>query len=143
MMKRNLAAIVICLISGLMLAGCKGNSTDNKDAVKDKPTEIAEAATEEKETEPSEEKTEEKTEEKGTEETNSEPTETAESDDPEKLYEPVFSEAYEVIDYGYNFDKEYEYVSGGFTEKVMYSEGVDLLKDIGYYLEDMSGDGIP
>ena len=73
MMKRNLAAIVICLISGLMLAGCKGNSTDNKDAVKDKPAEIAEAATEEIETEPSEEKTEEKTEEKGTEETNSEP----------------------------------------------------------------------
>ena len=82
MMKRNLAAIVICLISGLMLAGCKGNSTDNKDAVKDKPAEIAEAATEEIETESSEEKTEEKTEEKGTEETNSEPTETAETEDP-------------------------------------------------------------
>ena len=51
MMKRNLAAIVICLVSGLMLAGCKGNNTDNKDAVKDKPAEIAEAATEVKETE--------------------------------------------------------------------------------------------
>ena len=139
MMKRYLNAIIICLVSGLMLAGCKGNSTDDMSTLKEEPESITEAATEEKATETSEEKTEEK----ATEEVNSEPVETAETEDPEKLYEPVFSEAFEVIDYGYNFDREYEYVSGGFTEKVMYSEGVDLLKDIGYYMEDMSGDGIP
>lgn len=141
-MKKQFITIMICSSACMILAGCKGKSTENSDALKGKLEKIAETAEEEKETDPYGDKIE-KTTEEPTEEPDEEPAETSEPEDPEKLYEPVFSEAFEVIDYGYNFDREYKYVSGGFTEKVMYSEGLDLLKDIGYVLEDLSGDGIP
>ena len=63
--------------------------------------------------------------------------------DYEALYAPVFDEVLDVLDYGFNIDREYKYVSGGLSEKVMYSKDEDLLNSIGYLLTDMSGDGIP
>ncbi|MCR5507505.1 MAG: hypothetical protein K6F34_02340 [Lachnospiraceae bacterium] len=59
------------------------------------------------------------------------------------MYKPVFDEVLGVIEYGYNMDKEYDYVSGGLSEKVMYNDDEDLMETIGYYIEDISGDGVP
>ena len=63
--------------------------------------------------------------------------------DYKALYAPVFDEVFEVLDYGFNIDKEYKYVSGGLSEKVMYSGDDDLLNSIGYQMTDLSGDGVP
>jgi hypothetical protein len=63
--------------------------------------------------------------------------------DYNEIYAPVFDEIFDVLDYGFNIDREYKYVSGGLSEKVMYSRDDDLLKSIGYQLTDISGDGVP
>lgn len=70
-------------------------------------------------------------------------TETRNDTDYESEYAPVFDEVLEVLDYGFNMDKEYKYVSGGLSEKVMYSGDDDLLNSIGYLMTDLSGDGVP
>ena len=62
--------------------------------------------------------------------------------DYEKMYAPVFDEVIEVLNNGLDHDKDYEYISDGLMERVMYPGEEDLLDDIGYILEDISGDGI-
>ncbi len=59
------------------------------------------------------------------------------------LYAPVFEEVFDVLDYGFNIDREYRYVSGALSDEVMYSGDDDLFDSIGYQLTDMTGDGIP
>ena len=61
----------------------------------------------------------------------------------EEIYAPVLSEVYEVMDKGYDYDRTYKYISDGLMERAMYPGDDDLMKVIGYVIEDMSGDGIP
>ncbi|MCR5734468.1 MAG: hypothetical protein K6G22_07690 [Lachnospiraceae bacterium] len=61
----------------------------------------------------------------------------------EEVYDPVFTEILDVIDYGYNIDREYDYLSGSLTEHINYGGMKDPLNEVGYRLEDISGDGIP
>ena len=63
--------------------------------------------------------------------------------DPETAYQPVFDEILEIIEYGYNMDREYDYASGELTQKIDLGEKENLLDEIGYHYEDISGDGIP
>ena len=67
------------------------------------------------------------------------------SDEPdyEAVYAPVFAEVLEVIENGYDYEKEYRYVSDGLVEKIMYPGDGDLMDAVGYVLMDVSGDGVP
>lgn len=64
-------------------------------------------------------------------------------EDHEAAYEPVFSEILDVINYGYNIDREYAYLSGSLSEHINYGGMKDPLEEVGYCFEDISGDGIP
>lgn len=139
MKRKSLAAAIICLMSTILLAGCGETAKTPDSTLKDQLDSVKEEAKEE-ETEddtPDEEKPEEVREEDNDQE------EAVDDTDYEALYAPVFDEVFEVLDYGFNMDKEYKYVSGGLSEKVMYSGDDDLLKSIGYQMTDLSGDGIP
>ncbi len=61
----------------------------------------------------------------------------------EDIYEPVFTEILDIINYGYNIDSEYDYASGSLTEHINYGGMKDPLNEVGYRLEDISGDGVP
>ena len=59
------------------------------------------------------------------------------------VYEPVFTEVLDIINNGYDYEKQYKYVSDGLIERVMYPSDDDLLNDTGYIMQDISGDGVP
>ena len=59
------------------------------------------------------------------------------------LYAPVLKETLEVINEGYDYEKEYRFMSDGLMEKVNYEDKQVLLKDIGYLVEDIDSDGVP
>ena len=59
-----------------------------------------------------------------------------------KLYAPVMHEMLDVIQKGYDFDKEYPYVSNALIERVMYADRDAVSKNVGYLLMDVNGDGI-
>ena len=61
----------------------------------------------------------------------------------ESIYAPVIDELLEAIEDGYDYEKAYEYLSEGLIERLMYGEKDTLPDEIGYWLEDYSGDGIP
>ncbi len=61
----------------------------------------------------------------------------------EDVYEPVFTEILDVINYGYNIDREYDYLSGSLSEYINYGGMKNPLNEVGYHLEDIGGDGIP
>ena len=69
--------------------------------------------------------------------------ENTDSLDYEAIYEPALSENLDLIEYGYDDEKDYKYVSSGMIEKVMYEEKELLLQEVGCVIEDISGDGIP
>ena len=158
MKRRSLAAIVICLIGIMLFTGCSYSEpagTDLKDRLENinLPSESeTENATDGMQDDEKDIKAKnlDKEEDSETENRNEEEDTEAESQDEvsddkdyEALYAPVFDEVFEVLDYGYNFDREYRYVSGGLSERIIYSQDEDLLNSIGYLLTDMSGDGIP
>lgn len=152
-MKVKITTVIICLISMMFIAGCGSKPAD--DLLKDKLENIDSVSKEEdtKDKNRDEEKSEKKKKKKKSDnkksdkekETAEEETKDDTSDDVnyEVFYAPVFNEVFEVLDYGFNIDREYKYVSGGLSEKVMYSKDEDLLNSIGYLLTDMNGDGIP
>lgn len=153
-MKRMTVMLIAGAMSGIMLTGCgdKAATPEPAEAV----TEVSEATETVKETEAlessaeaasnSEEKNEDKRRRfkgKPEEDNANEQASKEESTDYEALYEPVFSEILEIIDYGYNMDREYTYASGNLTDAIDYGSVDKPLDEIGYRLEDMSGDGIP
>ncbi|MCR5301209.1 MAG: hypothetical protein K6E49_02085 [Lachnospiraceae bacterium] len=139
---KKIKAVLICLIGVMLLAGCGGSNSADID-LKDKLKNVS-AGSEESDT--GDEKQDEEKSEKKKKKKKSSGDDTKDASDEidyEALYAPVFDEVFEVLDYGFNIDKEYDYVSGGLSEKVMYSQDDDLLNSIGYLITDMSGDGIP
>ncbi len=123
----------------MLLAGCAG-APENE--VKEEPASATEEAEEDWVAINDEEKSEKKRKNRKKDE-NKEEAAAADEADYNALYAPVFDEVFEVLDYGFNIDREYRYVSGGLSEKVMYSQDDDLLNSIGYVLTDLSGDGVP
>ena len=78
------------------------------------------------------------------EEAGGEPAAESEAEpDYEACYAPVLDEVLAVVTDGYDYDREYRYVSNGLMEKCMYPGDEDLTEAVGFLLEDMSGDGIP
>lgn len=59
------------------------------------------------------------------------------------FYAPVIEEILGMIEDGYDYEKEYQYCSNGIMERVNYGKKDELLKSIGYKIEDISGDAIP
>ena len=137
MKRKSFLTVFICLLSAMIFAGC-GASADSNAA--DKPENVKE----ETEKEEDESKDKEKAQKKKKKKKEKKQEETAVDEaDYKAVYAPVFDEVFEVLDYGFNIDKEYKYVSGGLSEKVMYSGDDDLLNSIGYQMTDLSGDGVP
>ena len=64
-------------------------------------------------------------------------------EDYEALYRPVIDEILATIEDGYDYEKAYDYLSEGLVERLMYGEKDSLPDEIGYWLEDYSGDGVP
>ncbi len=139
MRRKSFATIIICLIAAMILAGCGAAAGSS---LKDKTENVREDAEEEgAEDDRSDEAKPEKKKKKKKVKKNTE--EAVEERDYYEVYMPVFDEVFEVLDYGFNMDKEYKYVSGGLSEKVMYSGDEDLFSSIGYLMTDLSGDGVP
>lgn len=130
----SFSVIVICLMTATLLAGCGADSDSD---LKNETQNVKEEAVQEKTEDDS--RDEAKSEDKDGEQEKT----AADEADYKAVYAPVFDEVFEVLDYGFNMDREYKYVSGGLSEKVMYSGDDDLQKSIGYQMADLSGDGVP
>ncbi len=63
--------------------------------------------------------------------------------DYEAMYKEVLAENLEIILNGYDYEKEYRNTSNGIIERVMYRSSDELLKSIGYVLQDINGDAVP
>ena len=144
MIKKQIV-IIVCIIICFVLTGCQ-NSSDNADDIKNKLKSGIESKME-KEAAADSEETETEPETKPETISEESPVEKDLKDDSgidyEALYEPVFTEILEIIDYGYNIDREYEYASGNLTDMIDSGEKDNPLDQIGYRLEDISGDGVP
>ncbi len=142
-MKRTVIALLFSMTFCLLLAGCKGKDAGSSDGKGPKNTL---ASSEDK----SEENKKEKKEKKDKKEKKRVPVSGKLEEDEEDtdisyedIYEPVLTEAREVINKGYDPDREYEYLSTGLMERVMYPEDDNLSEVIGYYFKDCNGDDIP
>ena len=61
----------------------------------------------------------------------------------ETIYEPILKENLDVIKNGYDPDKEYQYLSDALIDKVIYEKKELVLQEVGYAIEDISGDSVP
>nr|MCR5108021.1 hypothetical protein [Lachnospiraceae bacterium] len=61
----------------------------------------------------------------------------------EGAYDEVLSVISDAVKAGSDYDSASEYVSNGLIEKLMYPGDSVLEEDIGYAIEDISGDGVP
>ncbi|MBR6257896.1 MAG: hypothetical protein IKR23_11000 [Lachnospiraceae bacterium] len=137
MRKKNLwnrgAGLLVILPLALSLSACDGGSSGNNrdlyEADEETPT-------------PTEKAEEQPTEADPTPEPDIEPIQEAKPD-YEEIYAPVLQENLDAIQNGYDYDKEYDYISNGMLEKIMYSDKDVLLDSIGYAIVDVTGDGIP
>ncbi len=58
------------------------------------------------------------------------------------VYEPVLDCYYDMIVNGYDADRDYEYMSTGLMEELMYSQD-KMIDTAGYLIKDISGDQVP
>lgn len=125
MQRKRITLFLMSAITCCLLAGCGKTSVPTSD-------EIAEATSKTAESDTDTQKSEEN-------------AETAQENDTdyEACYAPVFDEVLGVVTDGYDFEKNYSYVSDGLMEKCMYPGDGDLSETVGYVLDDISGDGIP
>ena len=141
MKRKSLAAIIICLMMCGILAGCAASSAAS---LTDKPESTGEDTSAADDVTDGDEPDEDEPEDDESDGGNIDEQEDWESiTDYEKLYAPVFDEVSEVLHNGFDYDMQYDYVSDGLMERVMYPGEEDLLDDVGYVMEDVSGDGIP
>ncbi|MCR5010980.1 MAG: hypothetical protein K6A72_01425 [Lachnospiraceae bacterium] len=130
----RLAGIMMGLV---LLGGCAGNSGNSSQPID-----------EQEEVEVTEETAENDDDENGTEESgdpagNQDVPAALSQEDYESIYAPVIDEVNAVIEEGYDYEKQYTYLSDGLIEKIMYGVPDTLPDEIGYVLEDVSGDGVP
>ena len=139
-MKKRSLKLAGILLSAVMLCGCAVNLGNGAEPVM------------QEETEPTEESAENEDEDSGKANDREESSEMPEEqdvaaelsqEDYEALYSPVIDEIMNTIEEGYDYEKSYEYLSEGLIERLMYGEKDSLPDEIGYWLEDYSGDGVP
>ena len=130
MIRRNLykKGRVFFLAGVLMGAAAFSGCQNTKEPATEKP-----AATEEKTT--AENKT---TEEKTTENTTEDKGEMTEVD-YNAVYQEIIDEIQEVVDFGYDSNRDYKYITPGIMEKVTYG----MNDSLGYIIEDVNGDDVP
>ncbi len=140
-MKRIIYSILFSMTLCLLLAGCKDKDVGS---LGDNATGNTQASSDDKSEEPVEKK-EEKKDDTITAPASDEDVEEDEKDDIgyEDIYEPVLMEARDVINNGYDPDRDYEYLSTGIMERVMYPGDDNLSEVLGYYYKDCNGDDIP
>ena len=137
MKKKNLwnrgLGLLVVLPLTFSLAACDSNSPSGRDHYED-----------------DEEDEETPTPTKAVEETPTEEAPTQEPDntsaakpDYDAIYAPILEEVLEAVRDGYDFDKDYSYLSTGIMERCMYGDKNLLLNSIGYMIADISGDGVP
>ena len=144
MKRRYLYFIMITIMSGLLMAGCGSKSKESDlSAMLDKTEEKAEEETEDKKEDKEEKETKKKPKKEKKKSDADEEEKAEESIDHEAVYQPVFDEIFEIIDYGYNMDREYTYASNGLVDKIETARNEGNMDEIGYRYEDVSGDGIP
>ncbi len=129
-LKKYTIMLLICL-TAVLLAGCAGKDKVVSPQVQESPG--SEAGNEE----PS------KAEDETVEETTAEQPDVADGTDYEAVYEPILDEVREVVINGYDFDREYKYISNGIMERAMYNEDGGLKNTLGYALMDLNRDGVP
>ena len=136
-MRKSLLTIIICLISSMLIAGCGaasgGSASDKAENVKD-----------EEDGGKDEDKPEKKKKKKSKKKNNDDWESVSEDNAAfvEDIYAPVLEEVRDVVENGYDHDRNYDYVGDGLMERSMYPDGDDLGEVIGYYLHDMNGDGV-
>ena len=135
-MRKRVLCAFFCTICFLLPAGCAGQNKSQADGAS-----AASEATETEEGSGSETEEEVRTVDTVTEETEAEETE-APGIDYEEIYTPVLSSIREMIQEGYDFEKDYDYGTTGIVERIMYPGDDDLMQVIGYVIEDINGDGI-
>ena len=147
MKRRQLVTIIAGLIICCIFAGCSAPVdtalADKLQTVKESEKDITE---EEKEEDPGEKETKKRSKKEADisdEKTDDEVAKADEGTDYKALYQPVFDEILDIIEYGYNIDREYDYASGSLTEHINNGGMNDPLNEVGYRLEDISKDGIP
>ncbi len=138
-MKRSIVKILICALICLLIAGCKGNGAKSDDGSGPQsslaPSENKEADTEEKENDKKKDKKDRVP--------LSGKVEKEDSDlDPDEIYKDVLDEVRDVLNNGYDDNKDYDYISTGIMERVMYPGDDSLSEAIGYYYHDFNDDGI-
>lgn len=79
--------------------------------------------------------------ERAAEETKASAAETAA--DYAALYAPVLDETFSVLWNGFDEDAEYRYVSSGVLELANWGDAREHIRNAGWRMEDVSGDGIP
>lgn len=131
---------MICIFAAALFAGC--SSLPISQAEKTEPEKKQEEVKEDS-ADNTKAKKKKKTHKKDKDEWTSLEENASADTDYEAVYEPVFTEIFDIIDYGYNIDREYKYASGDLTRKIDTGEINNLLDEIGYRYEDISGDGVP
>ena len=127
-MKRNAnraAAAMLAVLLILLCAGCSRAKPAEEPAPAPAQTETPTPAAEQP---PAEEPTEEPAE---------------ETADVPGVYALVLDEACAVLYNGMDYDEEYRSLSTGVMEAAVQGEGETLLRELGYALQDLSGDGVP
>lgn len=150
MNRRKITGIIAVLLSGLLLTGCvvtppemrdEDTGIDQVSVPKDPVKDNTETEAGPSETDPETETDTETETDPGTETTTEGSVE--DSVDYESFYAPVLDEILNAIDVGLENITETHYLSTGVTERLMYAEKDELLKNLGYFITDVSGDGIP
>lgn len=145
-MRRINPAVIIVTVFCLILTGCKSKGSSGTEGPKSSLASSSSTAADDTEKDKREDKNEGKN--SKTDKKNRVPVSgKVEKEEPEVDYEdvfaPVLDEARDIIKNGYDFDRDYDHISEGLMERVMYPGDDDLSEVIGYYYKDLNDDDIP
>ena len=133
--KRVSAGLAVAMML-VLFSGC-GKKTEETKTEAEETTAVATEVSNQTENDATAEAvTEEVTEEEKTEEAKSEA-------DYEAVYAPILDEVVDAVIKGCDGTEEYNYISTGTIEAVMFGTNVDLFDRLHYMIKDISGDGVP
>lgn len=66
-----------------------------------------------------------------------------EQPDYQAVYAPVLDETFDVLCNGYDGEEDYRYVPTGVMEMASWGIPQERIREVGYRIEDISGDGVP
>ena len=138
-MKMYRKRVSVGLAAAMMLilfSGCGNKKEENKTEAEETTAVSTEVSDQTENNATAEAVTEEVTEEEKTEESKSET-------DYEAVYAPILNEVLDAVEKGCDGTEEYQYISTGTTEAIMFGKNEDMLKRLRYMIKDISGDGVP